>query len=94
MKLMTVVEYGPDSEKIKSIHPAHHEYWKQFLDSGQLRAGGPLADDAGALWVIEAEDAAAIDDLVKGDPYATAGLITGWNTRPLAYFSAREAVGS
>ena len=94
MKSMTIVEYGPDSQKIKMMHPAHHEYWKQFLDNGQLRAGGPLADDAGALWVIEAENVAAIDEMIKGDPYADAGLITSWKVRPLAYFSAREAVGS
>ena len=95
MKFMTVVEYVPDcSEKLKSIHPAHHNYLKQFLDNGALRAAGPLANDAGALLVLEAKDTAAIDEIVKGDPYATAGLVASWKTRALAYFSAKEAIGS
>ena len=94
MKFVTVIEYGPDKEKLKANHPAHRKYLRQFLENGQLRAAGPLADDAGALWVLEAEDTETINEIVKGDPLVAAGVITSWAVRPLAYWSAQEARGS
>ena len=94
MKFMALIEYGPDREKLKAIHPAHRQYLRQFLENGQLRAAGPLADDAGALWILEAEDTEAIDVIVKADPLVAAGVITSWQIRPLAYWSAQEAKGS
>jgi uncharacterized protein YciI len=36
MKFMALIEYGPDKEKIKSTHPAHPTYLRQFLENGQF----------------------------------------------------------
>ena len=52
MKIAAIVEYGPDKEQVKAHHLAHREYLRRLLDNEQLRAAGPLADDAGALWVF------------------------------------------
>ena len=87
-KFAAIIEYGGDKERLKAHHPAHRAYLRTFLDSGQLRAAGPFADDAGALWVLDADTAEAAERIVE------AGVITGWTIRPIAYWSAREAKGA
>lgn len=94
MKFVVIIEYGPDEGLVKALHPAHRDYLRNFLENGQLRAAGPFADDAGALWVLEAESARAVDEIVRGDPYVAAGVIVGWTVRPLVYWSAQEAKGA
>jgi uncharacterized protein YciI len=59
-----------------------------------LRAAGSLADDAGALWVLEAEDEAAVEEIVKADPFVAAEVIKSWKVVRLAYWFAQEANGS
>jgi len=94
MKFVAVIQYGPEKEKVKATHPAHREHLRQFVENGQLLAAGPFAYDAGALWVLEAETADAIEEIVKADPYVAAGVVVSWNVRPLAYRSAQAAKGS
>ena len=94
MKFAAIIEYSDDKESLKATHPAHRAYLRTFLESGQLRAAGPFADDAGALWVLDADDAEAADAIVRGDPLVGAGVITSWNIRPIAYWSAQEAKGA
>lgn len=60
MKFVAIIEYGTDKEKVKLLHPAHREYLRTFLANGQLFAAGPFADDAGAIWVLEAEGPEAV----------------------------------
>ena len=93
MKFAAIIEYGEDKGALKSNHAAHRTYLRTFLENGQLRAAGPFADDAGALWIIDAADAAAAETIVKGDPLVEAGVITSWKVRPIAYWSAQEAKG-
>ena len=59
-----------------------------------MRTAGPFADDAGAIWVLDADSAEAADEIVKGDPFVAAGVIVSWQLRPIAYWSAQEAKGS
>ena len=94
MKFAAIIEYAPDAERVQSLHPAHRDYLRRFLENGQLRAAGPFADDAGALWVLDAESAEAAEQIVQGDPYVAAGVIASWKIRPLAYWSAQEAKGA
>ena len=94
MKFAAMIEYGGDKAKLKDGHPAHRAYLRTFLDNGQLRAAGPFAEDAGALWVLDADDAEAAEEIVRGDPLVDSGVITGWTIRPLAYWSAQEAKGA
>lgn len=94
MKFAAIIEYGGDKEDLRANHPAHRTYLRTFLDSGQLRAAGPFADDAGALWVLDADSAEAAEEIVKGDPLVDAGVITSWKIRPIAYWSAQEAKGA
>ena len=94
MKFAAIIEYGSDKEQVKAHHPAHRVYLRRFLENGQLRAAGPLAEEAGALWVLDAETAEAAEEIVKADPYVAAGVIVSWKIRPLAYWSAQEAKGA
>ena len=94
MKIATVIEYSQDKDKMRAVAAAHREYLRGFLDNGQLRAAGPLADNAGALWILEVENTDEVETMIKGDPFFTADVIVTWQIIPLAYWSAREAKGS
>ncbi len=94
MKFAAIIEYGDDTDGLRANHPVHRTYLRTFLENGQLRAAGPFADDAGALWVLDADTAEAAERIVKGDPLVDAGVITSWRIRPLAYWSAQEAKGA
>jgi hypothetical protein len=48
-----------------------------FLErnAARIKAAGPLrGDPAGGLWLVEADSAAAVDALVKEDPFWPTGL--------------------
>ncbi len=94
MMFAAIIEYRDDKGLLKAHHPAHRTYLRTFLENGQLRAAGPFADDAGALWILDAETAEAAEEIVKGDPLVEAGVMTGWRIRPIAYWSAQEAKGA
>ena len=94
MNFAAIIEYGDDKAKVKALHSSHREYLRKFLENGQLRAAGPFADDAGALWVLDTETAEQADDIVKGDPFRAAGVIVSWDIRPFAYWSAQAAKGA
>lgn len=92
MKFAAIIDYG-DKDRLKAHHSAHRTYLRTFLENGQLRAAGPFADDAGALWVLDADSTVAAEEIVTGDPLFAAGVITSWEIRPIAYWSAQEAKG-
>ena len=94
MKFAAIIEYGNNKEGLKANHPAHRTYLRTYLENGQLRAAGPFEADAGALWILDAETAEAVEQIIKGDPLVKAGVITGWKIRSLAYWSAQEAKGA
>lgn len=94
MKFAAISEYSPDRDKVKALHAAHRDHLRSFLENGQLRAVGPFADDAGALWILDAESPEEVEEIVKADPYVTPGVIVGWKLRALAYWSAQEAKGA
>lgn len=94
MKFAAIIEYRDDKDGLKANHPAHRTYLRTFLENGQLRAAGPFADDAGALWILDTDTAESAEEIVKGDPLVTAGVITSWKIRPIAYWSAQEAKGA
>ena len=94
MLFAAIIEYGDDRAKTKALHPAHREYLRKFLENGQLRAAGPFSEDAGALWVLDTENASQTEDIVRNDPYTAEGVIVSWKVRPFAYWSAQEAKGA
>lgn len=91
MKFAAVIEYNRDEDRIKAHFPAHRQYLRTFLENGQLLAAGPFADDCGALTIYEADTAEQVEGWIRGDPFHAAGIITSWQVRPLAYWSAKAA---
>lgn len=62
---------------VRAAHMARH---LAFLEAhaDRVRAAGPLATPdgqaAGGLWIVEADDAAAVHRLVEADPFWPTGL--------------------
>jgi hypothetical protein len=82
---MTVfaVEYVYDAESSEtrlSTRPAHREWTAGLVQDGTLLASGPYGDGAGALLIFKAADEAALNELLRQDPYAAAGVISGTRT--------------
>lgn len=69
--------YGPESAGVRDEHrPAHREWLNGLVEQGRVLASGPFADNAGALLIFTAEDETGLHDLLKQDPFATAGTIS------------------
>jgi uncharacterized protein YciI len=82
---MTVfaVEYVYDAESAAirdATRPAHREWTSGLAQDGTLLASGPYTDGAGALLIFKAEDEQALNELLKEDPFAGAGAISGTRT--------------
>ena len=82
---MTVfaVEYVYDAESSEArdaTRPAHREWTAGLAQEGALLASGPYGDGAGALLIFKSADEAELNDLLKQDPFAEAGVIAGIRT--------------
>ncbi|MCP2262075.1 hypothetical protein LX15_005807 [Streptoalloteichus tenebrarius] len=67
--------YGPDRERLEEVRPEHREYSRRLADQGVLLAGGPWADDTGAVLVYSVTDADELRRVLDDDPYTPAGVI-------------------
>lgn len=82
---MTVfaVEYVYDAESSEArdaSRPVHREWAAELAKEGALLAAGPYTDGAGALLIFKAADENALNDILKQDPFAAAGVISGIRT--------------
>ena len=94
MKFAIVISYREQQrETIRALAREHHDYLAGFLASGHVFAMGPVVDDQGALWVMEADSAERIEEIVRGDPYNQAGVFGAWQIQRLAYWSAKAHKG-
>jgi uncharacterized protein YciI len=75
--------YGPDVVLQDATRPAHLEHLHRLVDAGVLVASGPWgpADARGALLVFRANDRAAVQAIVDGAPFATAGVVAACDIR-------------
>lgn len=88
MLYAVLLEDAPGSgADIRARHMPEH---LAFLErnAARIKAAGPLrapsGDAAGGLWLVDAENAAIVDALVKEDPFWPTGLrqsvrILGWS---------------
>jgi uncharacterized protein len=70
-----ITTYGPDTDLRLATRPAHREYLKTLIASGNLLHAGPFADDLGALVVFEADSQEQVEGFLAGDPYTKAGVL-------------------
>ncbi|MEO8282635.1 MAG: YciI family protein [Pseudarthrobacter sp.] len=70
--------YAAESTAARDEHrPAHRAWLAGLADDGQLLTSGPYGDGAGALLIFKVQDETQLNDLLKRDPFATAGTIAG-----------------
>ena len=70
--------YTDDTATRDEYRPPHRAYLTGLAEQGVVLAAGPYAETGspGALLLVRAESAAAVQDLVAGDPLQTAGVIS------------------
>lgn len=73
--------YGPDTDRRLEVRPAHREYSRKLAEEGALLAGGPYADEKGAMIVYAAADRDELQRILDADPYAEAGVIAETTVR-------------
>lgn len=77
--------YGAESVADRDQHrPAHREWLNALVSQGKVLATGPFTDGAGALLLFVADDEGELNELLRQDPFAAAGVIsavktTQWN---------------
>ena len=75
-----IVLFGDNANADPDIRRTHMVAHLSFLEANgaTVIAAGPLAEPAGAaaggLWLVEAEDAADVEQLVRDDPFWPTGL--------------------
>jgi uncharacterized protein len=70
--------YGPEGAQARDEHRPLHRAWLMSLaEAGTVLASGPFADGAGALLIFQAEDEAALQQLLTQDPFNAVGGISG-----------------
>ena len=79
---MTVfaVEYvyaAESTDERNAVRPAHRDWTAGLAQDGAILASGPYGDGAGALLIFKAADEAALNSILKQDPFAAAGVIAG-----------------
>jgi uncharacterized protein YciI len=52
-----------------AARPAHRDRLAALHRAGTVRMAGPLADDSGAVILVDVDDRAAVDALIADDPY-------------------------
>lgn len=69
--------YVTDSARLDEVRPEHRAYLATLVEQKVLRASGPLVGvtPGAALLIVTADDAAAVQRHLDGDPFQKAGLV-------------------
>jgi uncharacterized protein YciI len=82
--VMTCLDHPDALERRMAARPAHLEYVAQH--QAMVRLAGPLLTDdgqmAGSLFIMEAEDRAAVEAFAAADPYGLANVFASTEIRP------------
>lgn len=78
--------YTDDTELREATRPAHREYLARFADDGSLLVAGAWApsEAPGGLLLFRTADRSAVQAIVDGDPYTTAGVVATADIREWA----------
>ena len=76
----------PDSLALRMATREAHLAYVKTIDQVKFHVGGPLLSDDGtmngSMLIVAADDRSKVDDFVKNDPYAMAGLFESVDVRP------------
>lgn len=79
-----IILFDDDPNADPAIRPRHMADHLAFLErnADRIRAAGPLMKPGeaptGGLWIVDAEDEAAVEALVREDPFWPTGLRRGF----------------
>ncbi|WP_236790532.1 YciI family protein [Amycolatopsis sp. GM8] len=68
-------------EKYQDVRPRHRDWLQRLAADGTVAVAGPLADDSGAVILMQAEDADALEKILDSDPYHLEGALAERNAR-------------
>ncbi|MHA6801611.1 YciI family protein [Bounagaea algeriensis] len=80
-KYVVELEYGSDRAERLRVRGEHREYCRELAERGVVLAGGPFADETGAMLVYEVADEAELRAVLEADPYTRAGVLAGTTVR-------------
>jgi uncharacterized protein len=69
MKFVNLCHYIDDLNRVEELRPAHRQYMARLDSENKLWAAGPFADGTGALFIYEAVDVCAAEEIRQADPY-------------------------
>lgn len=69
MKFVHLCHYIDDLNRVAELRPAHRQYMAQLDLENKLWAAGPFGDGTGALFIYEAVDQRAAEEICQADPY-------------------------
>lgn len=73
--------YDADSAELRDEHrPVHRQWLSELQEQGRMLAAGAFVDGAGALLIFTADDESDLHALLKQDPFAVVGAISGMKT--------------
>jgi uncharacterized protein YciI len=67
------ITYVP--EKLDDVRPRHREFLQGLAGQGRVAVAGPLGDGTGGVTMYQADDEAALKELIDQDPYFLEGVI-------------------
>ncbi len=84
MKFIHLCHYIDDLNRVAELRPTHRQYMALLDSKNKLWAAGPFANGKGALFVYEARDLSAAEEILHEDPYFTGGVLAkselvAWN---------------
>ena len=73
------IRYVP--EKYGEVRPRHREFLRKQADAGTVLVAGPLTDETGGVTLYQAEDEAALYEIIDQDPYHVEGAVADRTVR-------------
>ncbi|HKN55659.1 MAG TPA: YciI family protein [Amycolatopsis sp.] len=70
-----LVEITYVQEKLADVRPRHRAFLQALAEQGKVAIGGPLGDGTGGISLYQAEDEAALHELINQDPYHLEGVV-------------------
>lgn len=70
-----LVEIRYVQEKLDAVRPKHREFLAKLADEGVVAVAGPLGDNTGGITLYQADDEAALKEIIDLDPYFLEGVI-------------------
>lgn len=88
--IAVILAFSDDPARLE-LRPAHREKAAELVGQGALLAGGPFADQSGALLLFSTDDMAVVEAALTGDPYYTTPGVTVVTVQPWTVVSGGVA---